>query len=263
MTEWTSLREQLHREFNGSLIRQMPLLVSGRNENGEQLDIPRDPASFAYVLERRMEAPQDVRPTWQKNYVFTGDGSVAGTEGDHLIVLDAQALRELTPESELFNGALVLSADAWQELKAQTEKVTYFTADEVQEAENKGYVKNNGVWTPANKTVGKVWDTLSRGLQSRLSEYVQLVSEASSGSDSLMNVYFNKTTKNGIPTMWSWVAGRINRKSCAHGYNFLDYDDARLLGIAPELAARQVPNGVTGAHVAREKVLEEIVESGS
>jgi len=236
-----------HREFYGQPIVQMSLLVSGRNEKGEQIDVPRDPASFAYVLERRMNAPKDVRGAWQKNYIFTGDGSTAGTEGDHLIVFDAQALHEVTLESELYQGALVLPAGAWQELKGQKDIVVYLTADEVQEAHGQGYLKKNGVWTPTNKSVAKAWDALGRGRD--LTSYVQLVSEESPNSDSLLNVYFNKTTKDGKPTMRSWVASRSDDNSLAGGINLLYSYYGRLVGVAPE------------AHVAREKALEARVQS--
>ncbi len=251
MAEWTAQSEKLpepHREFHGQPRVQMPLLVSGKNEKGEQVDVPRNLASFAYVLERRMEAPKEVKPTWQERYIFTGDGSTAGTEGDHLIVLDAQALRELTPESELYNGALVLPAGAWQELKEQKDKVVHLTAKEVEEAQGKGYVKQNGVWTPANRSVAKVWDTLSRGRD--LTSYVQLVSENSSQRDSLLNIYFNTRTKDGRPTMWSWVAGRVGIGSDTLGFNYiLNGDYIRLLGVVPE------------ARVAREKVLEARIQA--
>ena len=236
-----------HREFYGQLRVQMPLLVSGKDEQGNVIDIPRDPASFAYVLKRRMEAPSEVRGAWQTNYVFTGDGSIAGTKGDHLIVLDAQALREMTPESELYNGALVLPVDVWQELKGQNDKVVYLTAEEVQEAYGQGYVKKNGVWTPANKSVAKVWDALGRGRD--LTSYLQLVSEDSPSMDSLLNIYFDKTTKDGKPTMRSWVAGRSVDDSVANGIYHLGSDFSRLVGVAPE------------AHVAREKALEARVRS--
>ncbi|MEK6969794.1 MAG: hypothetical protein AABW48_05180 [Nanoarchaeota archaeon] len=220
-----------HREFYGQPIVKMPLLVSGKDEEGKVIDVPRDPASFTYVLERRMEAPEDVREAWQKNYFFTGDGSTAGTKGDHLIVLDAQLLREITPESDLYNGALVLPADAWAELKRQTENVTHLTAQEVQEAQGQGYVKKNGVWTPANKTVGKVWDTLSRGRD--LTAYVQLVSEHSPHRDSLLNIYFNQTIKDDKPTMRSWVASSTDYYSDAGGnYYVLDNFYGRLVGVA-------------------------------
>ena len=242
-----------HREFYGQPKVQMPLLVSGKDEQGNVIDVPRDSVSFAYVLERRETAPEDVRETWQKNYFFTGDGSTAGAGGDHLIVLDAQALRDVTPKSELYNGALVLSAGAWQNLKDRKDKVVYLTAEEVQEAKGKGYVKTNGVWTPANKSVAKVWDTLSRGRD--LSLYAQLVSEHSSRRDSLLNVYFNKTTKNGRPTMRSWTADGIDSYSAAVGNSILDFYYGNLVGVA------------SGEHVMAEKALEARVlsalESGS
>ncbi|MBI4152467.1 hypothetical protein HY495_02040, partial [Candidatus Woesearchaeota archaeon] len=188
---------------------------------------------------------------WRENYIFTGDGSTAGTEGDHLIVFDAQALREVTPESELYQGALVLPAGAWQELnseiKKDNSKGVYLNSNEVREAHGRGYVKKNGVWTPANKSVAKAWDALSRGRD--LTSYVQLVSEHSPLSDSLLRVYFNQITKDGTSTMRSWVAYRTGIDSGAFGINYLYGDSGRLVGVAPE------------AHVAREKLLEARVQS--
>src|SRR3989344_968193 len=235
-----------HREFYGQPIVQMPLLVSGKDEKGNVVDVPRDPASFAYVLERRMEAPQDVKGAWQKNYFFTGDGSITGTEGDHLVVLDAQHLRELTAKSEQYQGALVLPSGAWQEFNSQKDNVFHLTAEEVQKAHGQGYVKKDGIWTPANRSVGKVWDALGRGRD--LTSYIQLVSEHSPQSNSLLNVYFNRTTKDGKPTMRPWVAIRIDYNSDAGGDNGLDDNNGRLVGGAPE------------AHIACEKVLEARVQ---
>ena len=240
-----------HREFYGQPIVQMPLLVSGKDKEGKVIDVARDPASSAYVLERRMNAPDDVIEAWQKNYFFTGDGSTAGTKGDHLIVLDAQPLRELAVESELYNelyqGALVLPSGVWKELKAQKENVLHLTANQAQEAHGKGYVRKSGVWTPANKTVAKVWDTLSRGRD--LTPYVLLVSENSPRSDSLLNVYFNQTTRNGKPTMRSLVLSSIDYGSDVGGGGNLDITYGRLVGVAPE------------AQAAREKALETRVQS--
>ncbi|MBI2146405.1 hypothetical protein HYU22_03630 [Candidatus Woesearchaeota archaeon] len=241
-----------HREFYGEPRLQMPFLVSGKDKQGQVVDVPRVPASFAYILERRMDAPLDVREAWQNNYFFTGDGSAAGTEGDHLIVLDAQHLRELTAESQLYNGALVLPADAWRELKSQKEKVLHLSAKEVQEAQGKGYVKKDGVWTPANKTVGKVCDTLSR--ERNLTPYVQLVSESSPDRNILFKLYFNPTTIDGKPTLRPWVADSIDLYSFASGYGSLGSDCGRLVGVAPE-----AHDSFVARNAAREKVLEDRV----
>ena len=118
----------------------------------------------------------------------------------------------------------------------------------MQEAHGKGYVKKDGVWVPANVTVGKVWegtDTfpgLARGR--KLASYIQLVAENSPHSKSLLNLYFNRTKQEGSATGRSWVADRIGDSSYAGGGNYLDGGSGRLVGVAPE------------ALVAREKVLE-------
>ena len=226
-------RVEPYKGFYGQPRIQMPLLVSGKDEQGNVVDVPRTPASFGYILDRRMNAPKDVREAWQNNYFFTGDGSTAGAEGDHLIVLDSRHLREITAESELYHSAFVLPDGAWDELKAHKENVLYLTAEEAQQAHGKGYVKKSGVWVPANRTVAKVWDILSGGRD--LISYIQLVSENSPNRESLLNVYLNQTTtKDGKPTMRSWVALRVDLDSDAVGYNSLDDRYGRLVGVAPE-----------------------------
>ncbi|SRR3989344_205804 len=224
--------DEPHREFCGGIEGNMPRLLRGEDIFGNVVDVPRVPASFAYVLERRMGAPDDVRPAWQTNYFFTGDGSTTGTGGDHLIVLDAQHFRELTAESELYQGALVLADGSWNELKSQKENVFHLTTEEVQEANGQGYVKKNGVWTPANRTVGKVLDILNKGQD--LTSYLQLASERLPHSTTLLKVTFNCTTKDGKPTMRPWTVDRIHRYSFAVA-NHIDLDtyQGRVVGIVP------------------------------
>ena len=95
-----------HREFYGQVVKQMPLLVSGRDEKSNIVDVPRIPASFGYVLERRETAPKDVRGEWQTNYIFTVDAVATSTLGDVVSTWDSSLLRSLTPQSKLANGAL-------------------------------------------------------------------------------------------------------------------------------------------------------------
>ena len=229
-----------HREFYGQVVKQMPLLVSGRDEKSNIVDVPRIPASFGYVLERRETAPKDVRGEWQTNYIFTGDAVATSTLGDVVSTWDSSLLRSLTPQSKLANGALVLSTLQMDELKAQKEGMLYLSADEVGEGHEKGYRCIDRVWTPENKTVGKVWDHLSRGRN--LHTYAQLVNDTTH-SDVVMRVYFDRLKKES-PSLRSWVADRIDYDSSAYGVDFLYIDYGRLVGVAPE------------AHVARQKLLE-------
>src|SRR3989338_2821306 len=163
-------------KFYGRVIDTMPRLLTGR-EDGRQVDVPRTPASFAYILERRGTAPTDVREQWEKNYFFTGDAVIRGTQGDVLSVWDAALLRELTPQSTLRDGALVLTKGQWDEIRAQKDGVLYLSAEDVAQAHQQGYVQKEGKFVPTNPVVAKVWDHLSRGKD--LAEYTQRVSEAS------------------------------------------------------------------------------------
>ena len=244
--------------FEGRVVDTMPRLVSGKNEQGEVVDVLRDPASFAYVLERRMEAPRDVREVWQNNYVFTGDAVSRGIDGSLVSTWDSPILRTVTPESRLTNGALNLSTAQWNELRTQQEGVLYLSAEQVAEVHGKGYVKKDGVWTPETTSVAKVWEHLSRGRD--LKGYVEMVADAMPGSERVMGVYLDQT-KLSSPNLRSWVAGSADCSSIAGGSGSLGNSDGRLVGVAPELSARKVTNEVTGAHVAREKVLEARVQT--
>ena len=227
--------EQRYREFHGAVVDQMPLLVSGRNEQGEVVDVPRDPASFAYVLERRMEAPQDVIGAWRNHSVFTGDTVSCGVDGDFVSTWDSPILRTVTPENRLVNGALELSTAQWNELRAQRDGTLYLSADEVEEFglnDGRGYVKKDGVWTPENTGVEKVWEHLSRGRD--LKEYVEMVADATPGSERIMRVYLDRPRLRS-PTLREWVANKVDCSSNAYGFFSLD-GDGHLVGVAPELS---------------------------
>ena len=223
---------EFHREFYGRVFDQMPLLVSGRNKQGEVDDVPRNPASFAYVLERRMEAPQDVREAWQNNYFSTGDSLARGVDGSLVSTWDSPILRTVTPESTLLDGALRLSTAQWNELRAQKDGTLYLSADEVAQLDGQGYVKKNSVWTPENPNITKVWEHLSRGRD--LKEYVEMVADARSDNERIMHVYLDQDQLSS-PTLRGWVANRIDNSSPAYGYYLCGSRD-RLVGIATLLS---------------------------
>ena len=234
--------------FEGRIINIMPRVISGKDEKEKVVDVPRILISYAGVIDRRETAPEDVRGAWQKNYICTGDADLCNDQGANLITFYTSFLRELNPKTRLHQGAAILSQNQWDELATQREKVLILSAEEVQEAHGKGYIKKDGVWVPANATVGKVWEGtntfpgLARGRN--LVSYIQLVAEHSPHSESLLNVYFNQTKEEGSVTGRLWVARSVDDDSRAGGDNDLYNVSGRLVGVAPE------------ALVAREKVLE-------
>lgn len=68
LSGFTEELPRLYRELNGRVINQMPLLISGKDEKRNVVDIPRTPVSFGYVLERCENAPEEVLEEWRKNY---------------------------------------------------------------------------------------------------------------------------------------------------------------------------------------------------
>ncbi len=232
------LKTPIYRGFKGIATIRMPLLLSGRSREGYTVDVPREPASFADVIKLRMENPKDSLQIWRGQNIYTIDASVAGAQKDHLVVLDAKLLHELTRLSEysMYDGALLLDDGVWDELKAHKDTTLYLTAEEVVEAEGKGYIKKEGIWIPANRTVGKVWEHLGRGVN--LQSYAQFVSEEPLGIELVMNIYFNSTSKDStardVATMRPWVAPTFDNCFPAIGYESLNSGFGYLVGIAKQ-----------------------------
>ncbi len=194
---------QPYKRFYGRIAEQMPLLIAEG----------RDPASVAYVIGRRMEAPEDVRGTWQLGF-DTGDGIAYGKLGDAVIVLDSPNLRELTPETRLNRGGMVLSDKAFEALKKRDGAVC-LSADDKREAQGKGWKKQGSVWRPVNATVRKVWDALGRGRD--LNDYAELVA-SSSGNDHVLQLYFDQGNEAHEPIVRPWYLSSINYDSDANSY---------------------------------------------
>ena len=201
----------------GRCIDQMPILIAA----GET------PIAADHVLERQAAFPN----TWGGTYIFTGDAAILGVKGDALIELDSLLLRSVNEESEILDNALVLSDEEWEERKMNIRNL-YLTAEQVAEANEKGYVKQNGVWRPVNRAVAEVWNTLGRGRD--LCEYAELASSKSKGARQVMQVYF--ASRQTVPTMRAWCVNFLDRSS-AYGNDGLGDGSGRLVGVASEALA--------------------------
>ena len=203
----------------GKVIDQMPILIGA----GET------PIAVDHLLERRVAFPD----TWGSTYIFTGDAAILGVKGDALIELDSLLLRSVNKESEILDNALVLSDEEWEERRMNPDNL-YLIAEQVVEAIGAGYVKQNGIWKPENRAIAEIWDTLGRGKD--LHEYAELASSKSNRAKHVMQVYFAEKQRK-VPTMRAWCVDNLDDRSSARGDSDLDYDNGRLVGVAPEALA--------------------------
>jgi hypothetical protein len=207
------------------------------------------PAGISTILHRRMYAPEDVRSSWQNEFFWTGDSSATDRSGCAVITLDAPFLRDLTSETFLRDHALPIDGAAlWEEIKNAPDAL-YLSAEQVKQANGKGYVLKEGVWQPENDVVRMVWEGtdkfpgLSRGLATeKLQKYAHMTSSASN-SEHIMQVYFDRSQPEK-PQARSWVVFRLYNYSIVYGNNILDFDNGRVAGEAPE--ARSLEQAAEG-----------------
>jgi hypothetical protein len=131
-------------EGRGMITELMPLLISGKDDHGNIVDVPRVPISVANVMERRLNSR---RTEWKDKGFITGDAIATSPDGDELkIVLDAVQLRELTQQSQVNNnGSLVLGDGIYDTL--QGEEFRYLNVSDWFEKKFSSYnVKWNRFW---------------------------------------------------------------------------------------------------------------------
>ena len=202
---------QDYKEFYGRNTEQMPKLIAEG----------RTPLPTSGLMKRRLEArnaSETVKDSWLYNYFDTGDAIAYHPDGMGKIVLDAKQLRELTPESRLSNGALILPDGIYESLEGR----------ELSKSDLEKYASGNRL---KQKEVisNPVWQALSED-ENLLKEYTNLV--FSQGYDKAMAIY--RVSSQDIPTMRSWYVGRLDVvyvRSGANGRFLLDCDFGRLVGV--------------------------------
>ncbi len=210
------------KEYFGRNIDQMPKLI----EEG------RTPLSASGLMERRLEtlsASDPVNNSWWNNYFDTGDSVFYYPDGRIKVVLDAKPLREISSESKLQNGALVLPDGLYEQLEGQE-----FTREQVAKYVDRQLTSKDAKNNP-------VWVALARD-QNLLNAYVDAVfSEAKQqfGYNENMGVYVDNAQNVPTGRLWAVIRG-LGGSSSANGRNNLDVDDGRLVGVAAEpQAARE------------------------
>lgn len=201
--------------YEGRNVEQMPKLVAEG----------RVPMNTFQLMQRRLDfrnGPEAVKTAWMDNYFDTGDAVVYYPNGDVKIVLDSQTLREMTPESQRNNGALVLGEDVYKTLQGEVFK--------------KGKLgKVNDSMSREDVKAHPVWKVLARdqGLLNDYVDYIFTEGKEIFGYDPAMGVYPG-SCGGDKPEMRAWCVGWLDIGSHAIGRGGLGDGNGRLVGIAPE-----------------------------
>jgi len=196
-------------------VEQMPKLIAEG----------RVPMNVAQLMQRRLDVrngPVEVKTNWIDNYFDTGDAVVYHPDGRIKIVFDSQTLREMTPESQRNNGALVLTEDIYNVLQGEEFK--------------KGKLGKTGEWmSKADVKAHPVWKVLARE-QALLNDYTDFIFAEGNQRfkyDTAMGVFPGSCGGNK-PEIRAWCGYGLGSGSSADGRNYLDSDNGRLVGLAPE-----------------------------
>ena len=89
-------------------VQQMPLLISGKNLDGEVVDVPRGPFEVMDIFERRVDSS---KPDWINSWFDTGTGFLVPAKGSYegkrfKIRHKSESLRRVNPETKLVNGGI-------------------------------------------------------------------------------------------------------------------------------------------------------------
>ena len=209
---------EAYKEFYGRNVEQMPKLIADG----------RVPMSVAGLMQRRLDvrnSDADVKTSYLDNYFGTGDAVVYHPDGRVKIVLDSQTLRGITQNSELINGALVLTEDAYNVL--QGEEFKKGKLGKVDERLSREQAKAH-----------PVWKVLARD-QALLNDYVDYIfaeGKQRFSYDTAMGV-FPSSAQGNTPDLRAWCVYGLVGMSVARGRYSLGGGGGRLLGIASKTFA--------------------------
>jgi len=204
-----------YKEFYGRNVKQMPALIAEG----------RVPMNVSQLMQERLDvrnSKEAVRESWTNNYFDTGDAIAYHPDGRVKVVLDSRTLREMTPDTERIEGALLLTEDTYNVLEGE-------------EFAKRKYGKIGDWLSKDDVKAHPIWKTLARD-QALLNDYADFIfaqGKEEFNYDVAMGVYPDSFGEN--PKMRAWLVNRLGSRSDANGGSDLDYNGGRFAGLAPEV----------------------------
>lgn len=221
------------RSFYGRNIDQMPLLLSGKDKEGEVVDVVRTPITVKQVLYDRVHGThENDRTLLRDNYVDTGVAVIVDPNGSGEAIIGLYAdpivqelVHSLNPESPLKAGSLPVDTDQYQAVK----KGAFVLSPEVANA-----LRSNPY--SEQKTRERFWDYVAEGDASLVRDNLTLVQEVNGGSmKDRMGLYLSSSP--GLRLVCVGSVGDVN--SSASGDDDLSNMYGRLVGVVAEPLARE------------------------
>lgn len=203
-----------YKQFYGELQEQMPKLIAEG----------RIPMNTSQLMQKQIYSkndPLEMEGAWTKNHFSTGDAIIHHPNGDTKIVLDCQTLREITPESKIINGSLIIDEDTYKNLPGEV-----FTK------ENR--VRKNYNFSKEEVKAHPVWRILARD-QSLLNEYTDFIfaeCKKKHGYNDAMPLFLfgNNDGLIEMRDLYLWNIRSALEASCV----VLNYWCGHLIGIKPD-----------------------------
>ena len=201
-----------YKEFYGKNAEQMSKLIADG----------RVPMNTSQLMQIRLDSrnyPEEVKTAWMDNFFDTGDAVIYHPNGDVKIVLDSQALREMTYKSQRNIGALVLDEDVYKTLQGEVFKKGKFG-------------KINDGMSREDVKVHPIWRVLARD-QALLNDYTDLIfaeGQERFGYNLAMGVSLGSCSGNN-PEMRAWFVGKLGYSSYVCGVGDLAICYGRFVGI--------------------------------
>ena len=216
MTLKLNISGKAYKEFYGRNTEQMPKLVADG----------RVPMSVAQLMQKRLDvknSDEEVKSFYMDNYFNTGDAVFYHPDGRSKIVLDSQHVRDMSLESPLEAGCLVLTEDVYNDLEGEEFKRGNF---------GKWLSKEDVKSNPILKVLAR-----DQILLDDYTDYIFAEGKEKFGYNTAMGVYPGSVngTCGDIPKMGTWLFNRLSQGSSIHGGGAIGAQYGRLLGIASEV----------------------------
>ena len=190
----------------------------------------RTPLSVAGLMQRRLEvlsgSSDEVKVAWWDNYFDTADGIFYHPDGNVKIVLGAQPIRDMTLDTPLSYGALMLNED-------RDKSIADYDALDGAEFSRSQLDKYVGNFLSKDEAKNHpIWKVLAGGDQALLNAYVDAAFdeiESRFGNDTCMDVHIAPPLDFAAGRLW--LVGTF--RSAAMGLNDVGYSDGRLIGVVP------------------------------